>query len=176
MRYAEKRFIIAEWYAKANLSTKEKEKGKNARFSRAYGNQEWPHRPQATAGKGPQEINRFVVMLSRVNRLSEKRDFQRVFARGRGATTPLYAVRWNTNTVGCPRFGFVVANTISKKATRRNLIRRRLREAVRKNLASAFPSVDVVIIAKPKLLTTLYRELEPIIVRSLKIIAGHTRS
>lgn len=115
-------------------------------------------------------------MLSRANRLSEKRDFQRVFARGRGTATPFYAIRWNANAVGCPRFGFVVANTISKKATRRNLIRRRLREAVRKNLAPAFPSVDVVIIAKPKLLTTPYRELEPVIVRSLNIIAGQTRS
>lgn len=115
-------------------------------------------------------------MLSRANRLSEKRDFQRVFARGRAAPTPLYTIKWNKNTFGAPRFGFIVANTISKKATQRNIIRRRLREAVRRNLAASFPAVDVVIIARPALLTSRYKDIEPIIIRSLQVIAAGTNT
>lgn len=109
-------------------------------------------------------------MLSRANRLSKKSDFQRVFARGRAAPTPLYAIKWNKNTFGEPRFGFIVANTISKKATQRNIIRRRLREAVRRNLAESFPAVDVVIVARSALLTRRYKDIEPVIIRSLQII------
>lgn len=109
-------------------------------------------------------------MLSRALRLSQKKDFQRIFSHGRGGAAPLYRIKWLRNSVGVPRFGFVVANTISKKATKRNLVRRRLREAVRKNLSTSFPAIDVVIIAKPLLLTAHYKDIEREIIHSLQSI------
>lgn len=116
-------------------------------------------------------------MLSRAFRLSEKKDFQCVFVRGRCATTPLYIMKWTKNSIGAPRFGFVVANTISKKATKRNLIRRRLREAVRRNLPPLFLAVDVVIIAKPAILTARYKDIESETIHSLQSIeTGKTPS
>ena len=109
-------------------------------------------------------------MLSRTHRLSDKKDFQKVFLRGKSASTPYYAVRWHSNEMGSPRFGFVVSNKISKLATKRNTVRRRLREAVRKNLDPTFPPLDVVFIARSALLTIPYRELEPTVVRTLEIV------
>lgn len=111
-------------------------------------------------------------MLSRIHRLSLRSDFQRVFSRGMGSSTPLYTIRWLPNRLNVPRFGFVVANTISKKAVQRNLIRRRLRESVRKNLKTFTPPYDVVIIAKPPLLKAAYGELEPVVANSLETIAA----
>lgn len=109
-------------------------------------------------------------MLARCNRLTEKRDFQHVFSHGTSATTPLYAVRWARNAIGVPRFGFVVANKISKQATKRNTIRRRLREIVRKNLTPPPLSVDVVFIARAGIVGARSRDIEPQVRRTLEII------
>lgn len=109
-------------------------------------------------------------MLAREHRLSEKRDFQRVFTHGLRASTPLYSIHWARNTGGAPRFGFVVSNKISKHATKRNTIRRRLRECARRNLDTFPLPLDVVIVARPPLLTTPYRDLEPVLLRSFEIM------
>ncbi len=109
-------------------------------------------------------------MLARDQRLSEKRDFQALFSRGMYLSTPLYTLRWRRNFGTCSRFGFVVANTISKKATQRNTIRRRFRECVRKN-SEKFPTVaDVAIIVRPKALGATSREIEAELIRSFDVI------
>lgn len=114
-------------------------------------------------------------MLPRIHRLSEKSDFQRVFLKGERAATPFYTVRWRANALSFPRFGFVVANKISKKATERNTIRRRLRECVRKNLELCPTPADVVFIVKPSALGAAYKILETEIVRSLSHIGRKKR-
>ncbi len=109
-------------------------------------------------------------MLTREYRLSEKRDFQTLFTWGMYITTPLYTLRWRRNSLLHPRFGFIVANTISKKATQRNTIRRRFRECIRKHMAE-FPVVaDVVIIVKPKALGAPSREIEDHLLHSFRVV------
>ncbi|MBI4253110.1 ribonuclease P protein component [Candidatus Uhrbacteria bacterium] len=116
-------------------------------------------------------------MLSRIHRLSGKDDFQRVFLKGERAATPFYTVRWRENALSVPRFGFVVANKISKKATERNTIKRRLRECVRKNIVLCTSPVDVVIVVKQSALGAKSALLEPEIVRTLSYIQRrHTAS
>jgi len=62
------------------------------------------------------------------------------------------------------RFGFIVANTVDKRATVRNLLKRRLRELVAKRLTRFSPAVDGLILAKPAAknleFVVLERELE----------------
>lgn len=109
-------------------------------------------------------------MLARDQRLSEKRDFQALFSRGMYLSTPLYTLRWRRNFGTCSRFGFIVANTISKKATQRNTIRRRFRERVRKN-SEKFPyAADVAIIVRPKALGATSKEIEAELLRSFDVI------
>lgn len=48
------------------------------------------------------------------------------------------------------RCGFVVSNKIANKATARNLIKRRLRAIVKKNLDFLVPECSLLIVAKPE--------------------------
>jgi len=50
------------------------------------------------------------------------------------------------------RFGLIVSNKVSKKATQRNLIRRRISEFIRLNLKSIKSGYDFVIILSPKII------------------------
>lgn len=109
-------------------------------------------------------------MLARDQRLSEKRDFQALFSRGMYLSTPLYTLRWRRNFGTCSRFGFIVANTISKKATQRNTIRRRFRERVRKNIEEFPYTADIAIIVRPKALGATSMEIEAELLRSFDVI------
>ena len=58
-----------------------------------------------------------------------------------------------------PRFAFIVSNKISKRATVRNLIKRRLREAVRRTAITKVPNADIILIAKSTLVNTPFSEV-----------------
>jgi len=58
------------------------------------------------------------------------------------------------------RFGVVVGLKVHKKAVKRNLIRRRIREILRKHLAEIAPGKDVMIMVNSKALDADYAELE----------------
>lgn len=58
------------------------------------------------------------------------------------------------------RFGVVVGLKVHKKAVRRNLIKRRLREILRKHLLEISPGKDVMIMVNNKALDAEYAELE----------------
>lgn len=60
---------------------------------------------------------------------------------------------------GLPRFGFIVSRKISKKAVERNLIRRRMKEAVR-SLLVKFPPGSYVFLAKQSVLDKTVQELK----------------
>ena len=58
------------------------------------------------------------------------------------------------------RFGVVVGLKVHKKAVRRNLIKRRIREILRKHLEEIAPGKDVMIMANAKALDVDYKEME----------------
>ena len=58
------------------------------------------------------------------------------------------------------RFGVVVGLKVHKKAVRRNLIKRRLREILRKHLLEIAPGKDVMIMVNNKALDAEYADLE----------------
>lgn len=87
-------------------------------------------------------------MLSKVNRLQKKNDFQKVFKNSRPAHSEYFSIRAVKNNRGDNRFGFIISNKIDKRATRRNALKRQLREIV-KSLILGFPiGYDVVVIVK----------------------------
>jgi ribonuclease P protein component len=51
-----------------------------------------------------------------------------------------------------PRFGFVVSNKISKEATKRNRIKRLMREAVKKLLPEIKEGMNIIFLVRQKLL------------------------
>jgi ribonuclease P protein component len=58
------------------------------------------------------------------------------------------------------RFGVVVGLKVHKKAVKRNLLKRRIREILRKHLADIVPGRDFMIMANTKALEADYADLE----------------
>lgn len=66
------------------------------------------------------------------------------------------------------RFGVVVGLKVHKKAVRRNLVKRRIREILRTNLPKIKPGYDVMVMTQPKSVETEYTELETQVLSCLK--------
>lgn len=64
------------------------------------------------------------------------------------------------NTLPHSRFGVVVGLKVHKRAVKRNLIRRRIREIIRKHLPEIVPGRDVMIMVNSKALADDYEALE----------------
>jgi ribonuclease P protein component len=89
-------------------------------------------------------------MLQRKNRLSAEKDLSRLFRKGRLFHGTVLSARVLRNSGEATRVAFVVSTKVSKRATTRNLVKRRLREAVRASLGELQPGWDIVIIVRPQ--------------------------
>jgi len=87
-------------------------------------------------------------MLSKINRIKKKKDFEVIFKNGKSFKNSLFILKVAKNNLKISRFGFVVSLKVSKKATVRNKIRRRMSEAARaENMKQG---LDLVLVALPK--------------------------
>jgi len=91
-------------------------------------------------------------MLKKINRLSRKKDFETVNKQGKVIYSPILMIKFCANDLAISRFGIIVSNKVSKKATLRNLIKRQLREILRLSLAEIKKGIDLVIIVSPKII------------------------
>lgn len=100
-------------------------------------------------------------MLPKQNRISDKKEFSTILERGKIFQGPSFGLAcYKEKDSLPPRFGFIVSNKISKLATRRNRIRRILREIVRSKLAQIKPGFLFVILVKKNILEKSYTDLE----------------
>jgi ribonuclease P protein component len=88
-------------------------------------------------------------MLPKENRLKKTRDFDMIFKKGLFFGTKFINFKYINNNLPHTRVGFVVGLKVSKRATRRNTLKRRMREVVRLNLGKIKAGFDISIIAKP---------------------------
>ena len=86
-------------------------------------------------------------MLPSINRLTKKKDFDAVFKEGKIVKSGFLLFKTAKNHLKESRFGFIVSKKVSSKATVRNKIKRRLREAVFTKLKDIKNPQDVIIIA-----------------------------
>ena len=84
-------------------------------------------------------------MLKRANRL-HKTDIEAIFKAGKFFRVPGLAIRFKKNNLELSRFGFVVSGKELKKAVERNLVKRRAREIIRKNISDIKKGYDVLFI------------------------------
>lgn len=89
-------------------------------------------------------------MLKRIHRLVLSRDFKLLFKSGRSFETEFIKIKAARNKKDVSRFGFIVSTKIAPRAHDRNLIKRRLRSAVRFLLPNIRPGFDVAIWPKAK--------------------------
>ena len=90
-------------------------------------------------------------MLPKVNRLKRKKDIERVFKEGQGFKEDFLIFKMVKNDLRNSRFAFIVSQKVSKKATLRNKIKRRLNELVRRVLPKVQSGMDIVLVATPGL-------------------------
>lgn len=91
-------------------------------------------------------------MLSRTNRLTGDKNFQRVKSQGKVFQSDSFGLAFFERGDALPsKFGFVVSNKISKKATERNKIKRAMREAVRGVVEKTKLGYDIVFLVKQRL-------------------------
>lgn len=75
-------------------------------------------------------------------------DFSRVFRQGKRIGGSGLTVITVENTVGHSRLGLAIAKKHVKLASRRNRLKRIIRESFRQH-QSAFPSIDIVVLSRP---------------------------
>lgn len=93
-------------------------------------------------------------MLSREKRLVKKRDYDRVYQKGKRVHSEKFNISFLPNRSNLTRVGIVVGKKFSKKAVERNRAKRLCREAVRELGSKIQPGYDVVIFVKKVDLTT----------------------
>lgn len=109
-----------------------------------------------------------LTMLAKVNRLKKKKDFDKVFKEGKGFKEDFLFLKFVKSNLKQNRFGFIISQKVSKKATVRNRIRRRLKGLIKGKLSKINKGIDVVLIAKPGLETKDFWEIEDILTKLLK--------
>lgn len=99
-------------------------------------------------------------MLAKINRLRSSRNYDRIFKNGQTYFSPFFNIRILSSNLEKPRFGIVISTSISKKATIRNLFKRRISAIIRKNINDFQIGFDLVIKVKPAAINMKYKELE----------------
>ena len=107
-------------------------------------------------------------MLAKANRLTLKKDFAKVFEKGRSSFDGVLGIKILENDLKQTRFGFLVGQKVSKKAVVRNKIKRRLRAIVRQKFPKIKDGFDVVVITLPPIATQKYKDIEKSIANNFK--------
>lgn len=107
-------------------------------------------------------------MFSKKNRLAKSKDISLVYARGRAFFSPYFSVKV-LPTDKTSRFTVVVSTKVSKLATRRNAIKRHLRESLKQYRLQLRPG-DYIVTVRPQAanLTAkqLREEMEKLLVKT----------
>src|SRR3989338_575122 len=107
-------------------------------------------------------------MLPSKNRLSKTSDFKELALKGRPFYSSFLTLKILKESGLTSRFGVVVSARVSKKATVRNKIKRRITEIVRLNLNNLSAGFKIMIFLKPAAASKNYREIKEEIGKLLK--------
>ena len=99
-------------------------------------------------------------MLPKTNCLKRKKDFEKVLKEGKGFKEDFLFLKFSPNNLKKSRFGIIVSQKNSKKATLRNKIKRRIKAVINSKLSKIKKEVDVVLVALPGLETKDFWEIE----------------
>ncbi len=107
-------------------------------------------------------------MLAAKNRLTKDKEFDNVFKKGESNYNKLLGVKVVINNLSKNRFGIITGLKISKKATERNRVKRRVREVIGSELGNLKTGFDVIIISLPAIKDASYQEIEKSIIKHFK--------
>lgn len=98
-------------------------------------------------------------MVYRNTRLHEARDFSNIYKRGKVLLSKNLQIRYLQNSINHSRFAIIVSNKVTKKATKRNRIRRQIRSIILPILEKFSGNFDMLFIVKSSALGKKYEEL-----------------
>ncbi len=98
-------------------------------------------------------------MLPKSNRLKSDEDFKNVFKNGKTSENQFFRIKFFKNQKNFSRFGFVISVKLLKKATSRNILKRRLRAICQSLLKDLKSNFDIVIWPKTNSISLNYKDL-----------------
>ena len=107
-------------------------------------------------------------MLSKKNRITKKKDFERIFKKGASIKEQFLVLKVALGSLQTSRFTFVVSQKVSKNAAVRNKIKRQLRGLMRPQINEIKKRVDGVFIVLPGLENKNFQEIKDIVDSLLK--------
>lgn len=84
-------------------------------------------------------------MLSRINRLTKKDGLEEVCKRGKTIKKDCLLIKYRENGLSVVRLAFVASKKIAPRANKRNLLKRRLRNAARQIINDSLKGKDIVV-------------------------------
>jgi len=108
-------------------------------------------------------------MLSLENRITKNKDFEEVHKKGDFFSFGMIFLKIKKNKLGYTRFGISIGLKFSKKATKRNKIKRKLRLILAKEFPKMKKGFDIVVGIKKKDGLLNNQELTRDIEKSLKL-------
>lgn len=84
--------------------------------------------------------------------MRKKTEFDRVQKEGEKFFAKLFLLNYAKNDLGTSRIGIIVSTKVSKRAVKRNLLRRRIRESMQLLLPQTKAGFDIVIIASKNMI------------------------
>jgi len=100
-------------------------------------------------------------------RLRNNYDFRNVYRKSHSFATKYLVLYLKKNNTNQTRIGFSISKKIGK-ATKRNYLKRQLREIIRHNLDNIQNGFDLIFVARQKIIELEYHELEKNIIYLLK--------
>lgn len=107
-------------------------------------------------------------MISQKNRLTKDKEFDYVFKKGRSCYNKILGVKVAVNNLQHNRFGVIVSTKISKKATERNKIKRRIKAEVNSQSDKLKKGYDIVLISLADIKNKNYQDIKHAISQSFK--------
>ncbi|MDD5340907.1 MAG: ribonuclease P protein component [Patescibacteria group bacterium] len=112
-------------------------------------------------------------MLKKINRLKLKKDIESLMKHGKAVYFLFLVLRFQKNGLNYSRFVIITSNKVSKRANKRNLIRRRIREILRHNLGQIASGYDIAVITSPKIIyekgrVADFKEIERVLGEALR--------
>lgn len=106
-------------------------------------------------------------MLKTENRLKKNKDFKVVYKKGKSFANRDFVIYRKNNNLEKARIGFSVSKKVGR-AWKRNKIKRRLREILRKNSNLTSLNYDIIVIVRQSIKDTEYSLMEKSLNHALK--------
>lgn len=113
--------------------------------------------------------------LRRYERIRRKAQYERVFALGRVIRSRAFDLYYVLAEQGCRQAGFVVSRKVSTKATKREAVKRRMKEIFRRNKEKLAEGTQLIFRANPGAADFSFEQLEKTFFQLSERIRNRTR-